>query len=482
MGSGKRGVVLQLQLLVLLVLVVIAAAADQRHYNSESTVHENLQAGTAGDRHLASHVLRAELVHRDHLPASSPLGESSSAPKSMGERLVQAVKRSNIRRDSILRSIQARGSRSAAAAAKPEQQQHQLDAAAEYSVPVSAGNGEYLTQIGLGTPPQTFTAIVDTGSDLLWTQCLPCTSCYPQTGNAFNPSLSSTYQGLNCGNGLCQDIQVVSCGGGCEYEYGYGDGSTTNGNFATDTVTLGSGSIPDIGFGCGHTNEGSFSPAGGLLGLGQGPLSLLSQISTTVSKKFSYCLVNYNSPNTSPLIFGDGAVTSGGLAYTPIVPNAANPTYYYVGLDGVSVAGTAVDYPDGSFAIDDAGTGGVIVDSGTTITYLDTDAYNAVRTAISAALTYPLVSGDQYGLDLCFNTGGAVNAATLPSVVLHFTNADFTLAPENLFIYANDAGSVQCLAMAGSSGLSILGNVQQQDHLILFDGEAGQIGFQSTTC
>ncbi len=147
-------------------------------------------------------VLRAELVHRDHLPASSLLGESSSAPKSMGERLVQAVKRSNKRRDSILRSIQARGSRSAAAAAKPEQQQ--LDGAAEFSVPVSSGNGEYLTQIGLGTPPQPFTAIVDTGSDLLWTQCLPCTSCYPQSGNAFNPSLSSTYQALNCGNGLCQ--------------------------------------------------------------------------------------------------------------------------------------------------------------------------------------------------------------------------------------------------------------------------------------
>ncbi len=55
MGSGKRDVVLQLQLLVLLMLVVIAAA-DQRHYNSESTVHEDLQAGTARDRHLASHV------------------------------------------------------------------------------------------------------------------------------------------------------------------------------------------------------------------------------------------------------------------------------------------------------------------------------------------------------------------------------------------------------------------------------------------
>lgn len=102
--------------------------------------------------------------------------------------------------------------------------------------------------------------------------------------------------------------------------------------------------------------------------------------------------------------------------------------------------------------------------------------------AIRGVLTYPLVSGSQYGLDLCFNTGGAVNAATLPSLVMHFTNADLTLAPENLFIYANDAGSVQCLAMAGSSGLSILGNIQQQDHLILFDSEAGQIGFQSMTC
>jgi hypothetical protein len=74
------------------------------------------------------------------------------------------------------------------------------------------------------------------------------------------------------------------------------------------------------------------------------------------------------------------------------VPNAANPTFYYIGLDGISVAGTAVDYPDGSFAIDDAGTGGIIVDSGTTITYLDTDAYNAVLTVMPSLilLIFPL--------------------------------------------------------------------------------------------
>ncbi len=180
---------------------------------------------------------------------------------------------------------------------------------------------------------------------------------------------------------LLQDLEVVRCDGGCEYEYGYGDGSSTSGVFATDLVTLGTGSVPNIGFGCGHTNLGGFSGAGGLVGLGQGPLSLISQLnSPTVSKKFSYCLVSLSSPNTSSLIFGDTAVSSAtGVAYTPIVHNPINPTYYYIGLAGISVAGRSVLYPTGSFAIDDAtGNGGLILDSGTTLTYLEVGAYIAV--------------------------------------------------------------------------------------------------------
>lgn len=180
---------------------------------------------------------------------------------------------------------------------------------------------------------------------------------------------------------LLQDLEVVSCDGGCEYEYGYGDGSSTSGVFATDTVTMGTGSVPNIGFGCGHTNLGTFSGAGGIVGLGQGPLSLISQLnSATVSKKFSYCLVSLGSPNTSALIFGDTAVSSAtGVAYTPIVHNPINPTYYYIGLAGISVAGRSVLYPARSFAIDDAtGNGGLILDSGTTLTYLEVGAYIAV--------------------------------------------------------------------------------------------------------
>ncbi len=101
--------------------------------------------------------------------------------------------------------------------------------------------------------------------------------------------------------------------------------------------------------------------------------------------------------------------------------------------------------------------------------------------ALRAALTYPIVSGAPYGLDLCFSTRGMAEL-TLPDMVFHFTNADFVLEPQNLFFMVDTAGTVACLAMAGNTGLSILGNIQQQDHLIVYDLDEAQIGFQSTSC
>ncbi|KAK1384336.1 hypothetical protein POM88_022071 [Heracleum sosnowskyi] len=55
--------------------------------------------------------------------------------------------------------------------------------------PVYSGEGEFLMNISIGTPPKPFSAIVDTGSDLIWTQCSPCTKCFDQPTPIFIPKI-----------------------------------------------------------------------------------------------------------------------------------------------------------------------------------------------------------------------------------------------------------------------------------------------------
>jgi hypothetical protein len=178
--------------LILIILTLAAAAAGA--------------VGGGGGDHRQQPVLRVELFHRDH-PLSPLVDSTTSRPNlTMSEKFLEAVKRSNRRRDAIVRSIHeaAAGRRAAAAAANDDAGAGVSSSSAYYNIPVAAGDGEYLTQIALGTPTQVVTAIVDTGSDLMWTQCLPCTSCHAQSNPVFNPATSSTYQVVNCGNNLCR--------------------------------------------------------------------------------------------------------------------------------------------------------------------------------------------------------------------------------------------------------------------------------------
>jgi O-succinylbenzoate synthase len=54
------------------------------------------------------------------------------------------------------------------------------------------------------------------------------------------------------------------------------------------------------------------------------------------------------------------------------------------------------------FAINDDGTGGVIIDSGTSITWLQQDAYEAVRRGLVSAIPLTAMNDTDIGLDTCF--------------------------------------------------------------------------------
>ncbi|ONK67141.1 uncharacterized protein A4U43_C06F16270 [Asparagus officinalis] len=350
---------------------------------------------------------------------------------------------------------------------------------------VHAGNGEFLMDLAIGTPSVPFSAIVDTGSDLIWTQCKPCVECFDQSTQIFDPKKSSTYSALPCTGDLCSALPTSMCNSDstCEYLYSYGDSSSTQGVLGSETFTLGSVKTPHIGFGCGDTNQGSgFSQGAGLVGLGRGPLSLASQLNVG---KFSYCLTSLDDTSKkSPLLFGSLAELNGSaIKTTPLAKNSVQPSFYYVNLKGITVGKTPLKFPSTAFALQDNGTGGLIIDSGTSITYLNTLAYKALKKAFLSQVKLQVADGSDVGLDLCFQMSKDSSAAAggVPKLVLHFEGADLDLPGENYMVLDSSTGLL-CLTVMGSSGMSIIGNFQQQNMQILYDLEKESLSFMPAHC
>ena len=90
----------------------------------------------------------------------------------------------------------------------------------------------HLMKMSLGTPQRDIFGIVDTGSDFIWTQCVPCNGCYKQINPLFNPKTSSTYKTVSCSSPQCLMLDPVFRGcdqNVCNYTYAYVDSSETNG-------------------------------------------------------------------------------------------------------------------------------------------------------------------------------------------------------------------------------------------------------------
>lgn len=214
--------------------------------------------------------------------------------------------------------------------------------------------GEYVMAYSLGTPPVKTFGIADTGSDLVWLQCEPCQSCFKQTAPLFNPSKSRTYKTVPCSSNQCKSASLsvgrTSCAAtGCRYDIQYGDYSTSSGDIASDTLTLGQVAFPRTVFGCGFSNGGTFRPqTSGIVGLGRGSVSLVSQMGSASEGKFSYCLVPFFSRKlSSKMSFGRNAVVSGrGTVSTPMVFKARG-TFYHLTLEGMSVGATRLEFNAG---------------------------------------------------------------------------------------------------------------------------------------
>eukprot|EP00253_Pinus_taeda_P011383 PITA_11383 len=348
------------------------------------------------------------------------------------------------------------------------------------------GTGNYILTVGFGTPAKNMLLIIDTGSDVTWIQCNPCSDCYSQVDPMFNPQQSSSYKHLPCLSAACTQLATAegnlnTCGvGGCVYEVNYRDGSTTHGDFSYQTFTLGSDSFQSFAFGCGHTNTGLFKGSAGLLGLGRTALAFPAQTKSKYGGQFTYCLPDFlSSTSTGSFSVGQGSIPDSAV-FTPLVSNSMYTSYYFVGLNGISVGGQRLSITPAVL-----GRGGTIVDSGTVITRLVPQAYNALKTSFRSQ-TQNLPSAQPYLiLDTCYDLS-SYSQVRVPIITFHFqNNANVSVSGLGILFPVKSDRSQVCLALAPASqsdSVNIIGNYQQQRMRVAFDTKSGRVGLASGTC
>ncbi|XP_039141304.1 aspartic proteinase CDR1-like [Dioscorea cayenensis subsp. rotundata] len=344
-------------------------------------------------------------------------------------------------------------------------------------------------ELEIGTPPVKMVAIADTGSDLVWVQCKPCDQCYNQTDPIFDPSKSSTFKGsVSCKDDICLAIPTPIClNNQCNYVYEYADGSLTTGNLSRDTFTFSSGSnessssIPGIAFGCSHdsASAGSFEPnVDGLVGLGSGGASLVRQLDSSIHGKFSYCLAPYTENTTSTLNFGDNAlVNDPGFITIPMVRRSV--TFYVVKLQSIAVGKDTI--PNESLDTN------IIVDSGTTISFIPDIPLKKLIDDLSKMVNLTRTNDPQNYFSLCYSHPIKDPPYPFPDITFTFDKpphdgASIVLTPMQAFIYVSD--NVLCLALQDKNqvGISILGNVAQQNMHVGYDLNNNVLSMAPANC
>ncbi|CAI0399801.1 unnamed protein product [Linum tenue] len=351
-------------------------------------------------------------------------------------------------------------------------------------VPIASGRqivqtATYILRAKIGTPPQTMLMALDTSNDAAWIPCNGCVGC--PSSVYFDAPKSTTFKSLGCQSPQCKQVPNPTCGGSaCVFNMTYGSSSIAA-NLSSDTVTLATDPVPNYTFGCIQKATGSSVPPQGLLGLGRGPLSFLSQTQSLYQSTFSYCLPSFKSLNFSGSLRLGPVAQPKKIKYTPLLRNPRRSSLYYVNLIGIRVGSKVVDIPASALAFNPTTGSGTIIDSGTVFTRLVTPAYVAVRDEFRRRVGRNVTVTSLGGFDTCY-----ASAIAPPTITFQFAGMNVTLPPDNIMIHST-AGTTSCLAMAAApdnvnSVVNVVANMQQQNHRIVFDVPNSRIGVAREPC
>lgn len=243
----------------------------------------------------------------------------------------------------------------------------ELGAEADSSVPLTNyANAQYFAEIGLGTPPQIFKVILDTGSSNLWIPSRECTSIACYLHNKYNNADSITYKP-----------------NGTEFSITYGSGSV-EGYLSEDTLQLAGIEIPSQVFGETTSEPGltfAFGKFDGILGLGYDSISVQHTVPPVYNAinqglldepKFAFYLGNDGEDdNGGTATFGgvDESLFEGKITYLPVRRKA----YWEVKFDSLAFGEDAAKLDIGG-----------VIDTGTSLITLPSDLAEIFNSQIGA--------------------------------------------------------------------------------------------------
>ncbi|XP_055474182.1 chymosin-like [Psammomys obesus] len=305
-------------------------------------------------------------------------------------------------------------------------------------------DSEYFGTIYVGTPPQEFTVVFDTGSSELWVPSVYCSSRVCQTHHRFDPSKSFTFQNLS------QPLFVQYGTGRVEGFLGYDTVTVSNIVVSHQTVGLSTQEPGDIF---------TYSPFDGILGLAYPSLSSKYSVPIFDNMMNRHLVAQdlfsvYMSRDDQGSMLTLGAIDQsyfvGSLYWVPVTVQG----YWQFTVDRITINGEVVACQGGCPAILDTGTALLAGPA--------RDILN-IQQAIGA------VQGqyDQFDID-CWRLG------IMPTIVFEIHGREFPLPPS---AYTNQVvGSCSSGFKPSSQGMWILGDVFIREFYSVFDRANNRIG------
>jgi cathepsin E len=320
----------------------------------------------------------------------------------------------------------------------------------------------YIASVGVGSPATTFNLLIDTGSSNTW---VGATTAYKKTSTSTQTS---------------NKVSVT-----------YGSGSFSGTEF-TDQVTIAPGlTIPKQSIGVASTSTG-FQGVDGILGIGPVDLTLdtlspatNSPIPTVTDNLFSSGVISTNSigisfnpTNSENALNGeitwggtDSSKLTGAITFTPIT--GTSPASEFWGINQSIRFGTST-----SILATTAG----IVDTGTTLVLIATNAFTKYKTATGGVLDNATgllkISSTQFAnlQSLFFLIGGTnfeltANAQIWPRTL----NPDIGGVAGNIYLVVADLGTNSGEGLDFINGFAFL-----ERFYSVFDTANKRIGFATT--